>query len=80
MAASVLVAAITAILVTVVLRRAGVAAPSPAQPEATLEDVGTPHATDRLATVHSAATLPCRCCGPELITTAAAASRTDEPT
>jgi MFS transporter, DHA2 family, multidrug resistance protein len=78
--ASVLVAATTAILVTVGLRRTGVAAPSPAQPEATLEDVGTPHATDRLATVHSAATLPCRCCGPELITTAAAASRTDEPT
>ena len=79
-AASVLVAATTAILVTVVLRRAGVDAPSHAQPEAPLEDIGTPHATDRLATVHSAATLPCRCCGPELITTAAAVTRTNEPT
>jgi DHA2 family multidrug resistance protein-like MFS transporter len=78
--ASALVAAITAILVTVVLRRRGVDAASHAQPEAPLEDKGTPHATDHLATAHSAATLPCRCCGPELITTAASVTRTDEPT
>jgi DHA2 family multidrug resistance protein-like MFS transporter len=77
---SVLVAATTAILVTVVLRRAGDDAPSHAQAEAPLEDRGTPHPTDRPATVHSAATLPCRCCGPELITTAASVTRTEEPT
>jgi DHA2 family multidrug resistance protein-like MFS transporter len=79
-AASMLVAATTAILVTVVLRRAGVAAPSHAQPEAPVEDKATPHPTARPATVRSAAALPCRCCGPELITTAASVTRTEEPT
>jgi MFS transporter, DHA2 family, multidrug resistance protein len=76
-----LVAAATAILITVVLRRAGVEAPSHAQPEASsLEDTRTPHAPDRLATVHSAARLPCRCCGPELITTVTSRTTTQEPT
>jgi DHA2 family multidrug resistance protein-like MFS transporter len=79
--ASVLVAAATAILVTVVLRRAGVDAPADAHREAALEDTGTPSTTDRLATVHSAATLPCRCCGPELITTTTTSeTTTQEPT
>jgi DHA2 family multidrug resistance protein-like MFS transporter len=67
---SVLVAAATAVLVTLVLRRDGVA-PAAAQPEDSIADTVTPNATDSPATVHSAATLPCRCCGPELITTAA---------
>ena len=77
---SVLVAATTAILVTLVLRRAGADAPSHAQPEAPAEHMTTPHTTDRPTTVHSNAPLPCRCGGPELITTAAALTRTDEPT
>jgi MFS transporter, DHA2 family, multidrug resistance protein len=79
--ASVLVAAATAILVTVMLRRAGVDAPSPAQPEDAFEDTATPYAPGGLATVHSAARLPCRCCGPELITTTATSeTTTQEPT
>jgi DHA2 family multidrug resistance protein-like MFS transporter len=77
--ASVVVAAATAILITVVLRRAGVEAPSPPPPEDSFHDTDTPYATDRLATVHSAATLPCRCCGPELITTDPGATDTDQP-
>jgi MFS transporter, DHA2 family, multidrug resistance protein len=77
---SLLVAAATAILVTVVLRRAGVDAPSDAQPEDSFEDTGTPYARDRLAAVVSAARLPCRCCGPELATTAASVIGTEEST
>jgi MFS transporter, DHA2 family, multidrug resistance protein len=78
---SVLVAAATAILITVVLRRAGAPAPTDTQPEASsLEDTPTPSTTNRRATVHSAATLPCRCCGPELITsTATSDTTTQEP-
>jgi DHA2 family multidrug resistance protein-like MFS transporter len=79
-ATSVLVAAATAILVTVVLRRAGVDAPSDAQPEDSFEDTGTPYPTDRLATVGSPAKLPGRCCAPELVTTAADVARATEPT
>jgi DHA2 family multidrug resistance protein-like MFS transporter len=78
--ASVVVAAATAILITVVLRRAG-DVPSHAQPDHSLEDTGGPYTTDRIATFHSAATLPCRCCGPELITTTATSETTpQEPT
>jgi MFS transporter, DHA2 family, multidrug resistance protein len=76
-----LVAAATAILITVILRRAGADAPSDAQPEASsLEDTGTPHTPDGRTTVHSAARLPCHCCGPELITTAPSATDTSKPT
>jgi MFS transporter, DHA2 family, multidrug resistance protein len=71
---SMLVAAATAILVTVVLRRARVGTPSDAQPDDSFEDTGS---TARLATVGSAARLPCRCCGPELVTTAASVTRTE---
>jgi MFS transporter, DHA2 family, multidrug resistance protein len=77
---SVLVAAGTAILVTVVLRRAGVVAPSDVQREASREDVGTPYVRDGMATVGSAARLPCRCCGPELMAPVASVTRTKEPT
>jgi MFS transporter, DHA2 family, multidrug resistance protein len=77
---SVLVAAGTAILVTVVLRRAAVVAPSDAQREASLEDAGTPYVPDNLATVGSAARLPCRCCGPELMATVGSVTTTEEPT
>jgi len=78
---SALVAAVAAILVIVVLRQVGVDAPAHAQPQGSSEDTGPPHAADRLATIHSAAKLPCRCCGPELITTAATSrTTTQEPT
>jgi MFS transporter, DHA2 family, multidrug resistance protein len=77
---SVLVAAVAAILVIVVLRRVDDAAPSHAQPEEFTEGIGTRHATDRLATVDTAAKLPCRCCGPELITTGASRMGSREPT
>jgi MFS transporter, DHA2 family, multidrug resistance protein len=77
---SALVAAVAAILVIVVLRRVGVDAPAHAQPQGSSEDTGAPHAADRLATIHSAAKLPCRCCGPELITTGVDGTRTKEPT
>jgi MFS transporter, DHA2 family, multidrug resistance protein len=74
-----LVAAATAILITIVLRQAS--ADTPAQSEASsLAGTGTPYATDRPGTVHSAARLPCRCCGPGLITTTAGATDTDKPT
>jgi MFS transporter, DHA2 family, multidrug resistance protein len=76
---SVLVAAVAGILVIVVLRRVRVDAPAHAQPEDSTEETGAPHATDRLATTHSAATLPCRCCGPELITTATSGTSAQEP-
>jgi MFS transporter, DHA2 family, multidrug resistance protein len=57
---SALVAAGTAILIAFVLRRAGAAAQSQAEPDAaSLDDTGKPHASDRPATVHRAATLPC---------------------
>jgi MFS transporter, DHA2 family, multidrug resistance protein len=74
---SMLVAAVTAILVTVVLRRARVGVPSDAQPDDSFEEAGS---TARLAEVGSAARLPCRCCGPELVTTAAPVTGTGEPT
>jgi DHA2 family multidrug resistance protein-like MFS transporter len=77
---SALVAAVAAILVILALRRVGLDAPSHAQPQDSLEDTGTPHTTNRQATIHSAAKLPCRCCGPELITTAASGTRAQEPT
>jgi DHA2 family multidrug resistance protein-like MFS transporter len=77
---SALVAAVAGILVIVVLRRVGVDAPAPAQPQGSPEDTDTPHAPDRLATTHTAARLPCHCCGPELITAVATSgTRTQEP-
>jgi MFS transporter, DHA2 family, multidrug resistance protein len=77
---SVFVAAGTAILVTVVLRRSAVDARTDAQPEASLEEMGTPYAPDGLATVGSAARPPCRCCGPELMAPVAGVTGTEEPT
>jgi MFS transporter, DHA2 family, multidrug resistance protein len=77
---SALVAAVAATLVIVVLRRVGVDAAAHTQAQGAAEDTGTPHATDRLATINSAATLPCRCCGPELITTGVSRTGTQEPT
>jgi MFS transporter, DHA2 family, multidrug resistance protein len=77
---SFLIAATTAILVAVVLRRAGADAPADAHPEAALDARGAPYAPHSPATVGSPVRPPCRCCGPELITTAAGVTRTDEPT
>jgi MFS transporter, DHA2 family, multidrug resistance protein len=75
-----LVVAAAAIVVTLVLRRAGAEAPSDAPPEtSSLDDTATAPAPNGVATIHSAATLPCRCCGPELITTVPRATKTDEP-
>src|SRR5919106_1140393 len=78
--ASVLVAAATAILVTFVLRRTGAAVPSDAQLADASDQTEAPYATARLATAGSGARPPCRCCGPELMTTAASVTRTEEPT
>jgi MFS transporter, DHA2 family, multidrug resistance protein len=77
---SVLVAAATAILVAVVLRRAGADAPADARREAALDARGAPYASHSPATVGSPVRPPCRCCGPELITTSAGVAGTDEPT
>jgi hypothetical protein len=77
---SALVAAVAAILVLVVLRRVDVDTPAHTQAQGSSADTGTPHATDRPATTHSAAKLPCRCCGPELITTGVSGTGTQEPT
>jgi MFS transporter, DHA2 family, multidrug resistance protein len=77
---SVLIAAATAILVAVVVRRAGAAAPANTHPQAALDAEVAPYAPHSPATVGSPVRPPCRCCGPELITTAAGVTRTDEPT
>jgi MFS transporter, DHA2 family, multidrug resistance protein len=71
---SFVIAAATAALVAVVLRRAGASAPADAHPEAALDAREAPYAHSP-ATVGSPVRPPCRCCGPELITTAAGVTR-----
>ncbi len=76
--ASVLVAAATAMLVTLVLRRAGAAGPSDVRLADSSDEVEAPYATERVAQVATTIRLPGRR-GPQLVTTAASATRTDKP-